>query len=427
MQMTEIKPFKAVIFNQEKIKDLSKVVCPPYDVISAQKQEYYHAIEPYNFIHILLGKDIPGEDKYQRAGKYFKDWLKAKVFTQDSAPAIYFYTQQYKVKGETKTRLGFISLLHLDDKNPNVFKHEHTRLEAKEDRFCLIKEVKANLSPIFSVFQDKKRIIQRVYQQHVQQMIPFIDVTDDEGTNHKLWRLDSPDVVKFMEEGMSQENIFIADGHHRYEVACAYRDLMKQNLGSITGKEDFNYILSYFTNTDPRGLSIFPIHRLVKLSSGFNFDSFVSAVSEYFDVEEAKDRIQFFQYLEKAGLAEHVIGAYKDKRYWLLRLKNVKILDKEISDKSKAYRMLDVSILNHLVFKKVLNLNVEDKKDLTFSPHAEEFMQKIDEDDSYIGFFLNPVKMEQIIEVALGGERMPAKSTYFYPKVLSGLVINKLS
>jgi len=423
--MTKIKPFRAVIYNQEKIRDVSHVVCPPYDIISSDAQEYYHERNPYNLIHILLGKDTPNEDKYKRAGNYFRDWLKNKILIQDECPNIYFYSQQYNLKGERKTRLGFIALLHLEDNNTSVFGHEHTRLEPKEDRLRLLKSVRANLSPIFVLSSDKKRIIQRAYQQCLQDKKPFIDIKDEDKILHKLWRIDSPDILSDIEKKMSGENIFIADGHHRYEVACTYRQEMKERLGSINGEENFNYILAYFTNVESHGLTVLPIHRLVKLDSSFSMNTFQQNLNNYFDVDEVKDKTRFFFLLEKAGSSEHVLGVYKGKRYWLMRLKNVKILDKVINDKPSEYRSLDVAILNYIVLKKILELDFEDKERITFSPITDELIKRIDNDNSYIAFFLNPVKIQQIISVALSGEKMPSKSTYFYPKVLSGLVINK--
>jgi uncharacterized protein (DUF1015 family) len=425
--MTKLKPFQAVIYNHEKVKDISKVTCPPYDVISADKQQYYHDLNPYNFIHILLGKDMPGEDKYQRAASYLKDWLKDKILIKESKPAIYFYSQEYNIKGEKKTRFGFISLLGLGDKDSEVFKHEHTRLEPKEDRLKLMKQVNANLSPIFVVFQDKKRIIQRVYQNYVKSSEPFIQATDDEKTVHRLWRLDAPETIRQMQDSLTQEDIFIADGHHRFEVAGIYRDEMKKRLGDeFTGEESFNYVLSYFTNTDPRGLSILPIHRLLKLENEINLEAFKEQLKEYFDVEEVKDKTRFFFLMEKGGRTEHLLGMYKDKKFWFLRLKNIKTLDRLISDKAKEYRSLDVSILNAIVFKQILGLDAVGKDRLTYSNNSEELIREVDSDRLNLAFFLNPVKIQQIIAVALDGERMPPKSTYFYPKVLSGLVINKL-
>jgi len=422
--MAKIKPFRAFTYNQDEVKDLSKVVCPPYDVISPSSQQYFQEISLYNLIHILLGKDIPGENKYKRSAGYFKDWLKNKIIIQDDRPAIYFYNQQYNLKGERRSRFGFIALLSLDS---SIFKHEHTRLEPKADRLKLLKAVKANLSPIFVIFSDRSRIIQRTFQQEIQNKKPFIDIVDIDKVAHQVWRINSPELLKAIEASMLKENIFIADGHHRYEVSCAYRDEMKKKSGALSGEESFNYLLAYFTNLDPRGLTIFPIHRLLKLGSPLELGELRVKLSAYFDVEEVKDKNKFFFLMEKGGQAEHVLGMYKDSRYWLLRLKNVKILDKIIADKPREYRLLDVCILNHLILKNILGIELGDKERLTFSPHADELIDSVDNNASHIAFFLNPVKAEKIISIALENERMPAKSTYFYPKVLSGLVINKFN
>ena len=426
--MTKISPFRAIIYNQEKVKDLSGVVCPPYDIISPPRKDYYHNLNPHNLIHMLLGKDIPGEDKYRRAANYFKDWLKNKILIPDESPAIYFYSQQYNLKGERKTRLGFIARLYLEERNSSIFGHEHTHLEPKEDRLRLLKAVKANLSPIFVLFSDKKRLIQSIYQQHIQSKKPFIDIIDDEKIVHKLWRLDSPAILSSIQTKMSGENIFIADGHHRYEVACAYRDQMRQKVGTVKQDEDFNYTLSYFTNVGSHDLTIFPIHRLVKLDSVMDIKKFLASITDYFDIEEVKDKIRFFFLMEKARTsAEHVLGMYKDKIYWLLRLKNIKILDRVIGDKPAEFRSLDVSILNYIVLKKILKIDLDNKDILTFSPNADELIEKVDNNTLYVALFLNPVKVQQIISVALTGDKMPVKTSYFYPKVLSGLVINKFN
>ena len=426
--MTKVKAFKAVVYNQEKVGDLKKVVCPPYDVISPAAQDMLHERSLNNFIHILLAKDSPLDDKYRRAGLIFRGWLEENVLIQDERPTVYFYSQQYVIRGEKKTRLGFISLLKLgDEKGSPVFGHENTHNAAKLDRLKLIKQVKANLSPIFIVFLDKKRIIQRIFQKYIPAQKTFIEVTDDERTVHKLWKVEDPLTLKAIESSTNEENMFIADGHHRYEVACAYRDLMREKLGDqFTGEEDFNYCLAYFTNTDPRGLSILPIHRLLRLDNKFNLNDFIAKAKEYFDVDQIKDRTRFFFLMEKGGCTEHLIGLYKDKNYYLLRLKNIKILDKIIVDKPKEYRILDVAIFNYLVLRNLLKLDLNNLPDIKYSPEPVELLEEVDEDPLNIAFFLNPVKIEQIINVALGGNKMPPKSTYFYPKVLSGLVVNKL-
>jgi len=421
--MAKIKPFKAVIYNKEKVGDVAKVVCPPYDVIPKERVQYYYDKNPYNLINLILSREAPGKDKYENAGIILKDWIKSGVFARDEKPAVYFYSQQYMVRGEKKVRLGFISLMHLGAAHA----HENTRLEAKEDRFSLLKKVKANLSPIFVIFEDRKRMVQRVYQEQVRQMAPFIDITDEEKTNHKLWRLDSPEILLSIQAAMDNEDAFIADGHHRYEVACAYRDLMQKKMEAVTGEEDFNYLLTYFTNTDPRGLTILPIHRLVKIGARFDTAKVLACLSANFAVEEVKERGRFFFLMEKGGRTEHLLGMYKDNKFWILRLKNVKAIDQFIADKPKVSRSLDVSILNSMVLKEILGSEPDtNNKNIEYSHDADELIAIVDNDHSAVAFFLNSSNIKDILSVASAGEKMPPKSTFFYPKVLSGLVINKL-
>jgi uncharacterized protein (DUF1015 family) len=423
--MAKISPLQGVLYNQDAVKDLSKVVCPPYDIISPERQKYLSQLSPYNLVHLELAEDIPGEDKYRRAGDYFQELLKKEIIVRDPKPAFYFYRQDYSIKGEKKSRVGFLGLLRLEEQKSSVFGHEHTHSDAKEDRLRLIREVKANLSPIFVVFEDKKKVVSQALSPQIKNKNPLINITDDEKTTHKLWRIDEPAILEKAVEKMERENIFIADGHHRYEVACAWRDEMKKKNPAHNGQESYNYVLAYFTNIDPLGLTVLPIHRLVKLDTRPDMTAFSAKLKEYFYVEEIKDRVRFFFLMAKAGVAEHVIGMYNSRRHWLLRLRNVRVLDKLMADKPMEYRNLDVAILNAAVLERILNLDLEDKKAITFSANTEELLSAVDNDLSMVAFFLNPTKIEQIISVALKGDKMPPKSTYFYPKVLSGLVINK--
>ncbi len=422
--MTKIKPFKALSYNQDKIQDLSQVTCPPYDIISPSRQEYFHNLSPHNFINIILGKDTPGEDKYKRAADYFNTWLANKILIQDAEPAIYAYSQEYKIKGENKSRLGFIALLRLPDKHASVFGHERTNLAPKEDRLRLLKSIQANLSPIFVVFGDKRRIISVILKEYIKDKEAFINMIDDEKNTHKVWKVNDPDVLKKVQAYMEGENIFIADGHHRFEVACAYRDEMLHKVSKHSGEEDFNYTLAYFTNTDVHALSILPVHRVVTLGRRIDTNNLILSLKEHFDIEEIKDKTRFFFLLEKAGRQEHVIGMYKDSRYRLLRLKNIKILDKVMGDRPLQYRQLDVSIFNQMVLNRLVSSGTEEA-DIIYTHNAGDVLEAVDCNPASIGFLLNSAKIEQIIAVALSGEKMPPKSTYFYPKVLSGLVINK--
>ncbi|MCM8781356.1 MAG: DUF1015 domain-containing protein [Candidatus Omnitrophica bacterium] len=422
--MAKIKPFSALFYNQEKIKDISKVVCPPYDVIDTAQQEFYHTLSPYNIIHLILGKDIAGQDKYTRAKERLRTWINEKILVTDTSECVYFYLQEYKIKGERKTRLGFISLLSLDDKN-SIFSHEHTRIEPKEDRLRLLEAVQANLSPIFVLFQDKNRIILRIYEQYIEQKTPLIELTDQENILHKLWRIDEPYLLDLIQRSMRDRNIFIADGHHRYEVAVTYRNYLREKQKVCVDEEkDYDYIMAYFTNIESRGLVIIPVHRLIK-NVELDDRSFMDRIKDYFEPEEIKDKHRFFFCLEKAGLTQPTLGLYKEAHYFILRLKSLTILDKIIKDKPRQYRRLDVSILNYIILKEVLNIEPEDKERVKFDVDAEKLIMQADKNSMV--FLLNPVKIEEIIEIASAGYRLPPKSTYFYPKVLSGLLINKLN
>jgi uncharacterized protein (DUF1015 family) len=423
--MANIKPFSGFCYNADKISEVSKVICPPYDIITPLAQEHYHKKSPYNIIRLELGMDIAGQDKYRRAAVEFNKWIKEQILIQDKTPAIYFYNQDYNLKGERRSRLGFIALLQLEDKRNAVFPHERTRLEPKEDRLRLIKRVKANLSPIFVLFSDQERIIRRTYEQYIKDATPAIAAVDEERVSHKIWKLDAADALKRIQAQMLNKNIFIADGHHRYEVATSFREHMKKKLGSLSSESDINYIMAYFTSIESHGLSILPVHRLIRKVGNFRMDNFKEAIKEYFDIQELKDKNKFLFLMEKAGARQNTLGMYKDKTFYLLRLKSIKILDKEILDRPKDYRALDVSILNYLILRKFFALDLEDKEKIKFSPDCAEFISEVDHNKNSLAFFLNPVKVEQLVSIAAKGEIMPSKSTYFYPKVPAGLVINK--
>lgn len=424
--MAVIKPFSAVTYSQEKIADLSSVVCPPYDVISSQAQEAYYKLHPYNMIRLILSKDTPEENKYKFSARCFKEWLKQGILVKEKEPAIYLYNQVYAIKGEKKNRLGFISLLRLDENKNIVFPHEATRIEPKEDRFRVMKAVKANLSPIFVLFSDAKRVIQRTWEGYFKHR-PFIDIVDRENVRHQLWKITDKDAVDRIVSSMRDRQIFIADGHHRYEVALRFQQEMRK-IGGTDPEADYNYVMTYFTNIESRGLAVLPIHRIMKEAKGFNFDNFKNELAKYFDMEEIKDRIKFFFLMRKSGERQHTLGMYKDSKFYLLRLKNPKIIDTlGIAVKSREYVSLDISLLNILVIKRLLNLDIEDKERICFSHDEDELIKECDRSKNCIVFFLNPVRIEQLVSIAEQKECMPSKSTYFYPKVLSGLVINKFN
>ncbi len=417
--MTEIKPFKAVHYNPEKIHDFSHVVCPPYDVISPPQQEAYHNASPYNFIHIELAKDKAGDDKnqkYTRARETFEHWLKDGVLIQDEKPCIYYYRQEYKIQGERHSRMGFISVMKLES-GGKIFPHENTHASPKEDRFKLLSSVGANLSPIFVCFSDRERRVEKIFVTHVSLTKPFISVTDQDGVKHMVWRLDDPAYINEIVGTLSHQTLFIADGHHRYEVAQEYQRAKISRMEKTTGQEPFNYVMTYFTNIDSRDLKIFPLHRLVhRISGSLNF------LEDHFRTDRIKSRQELLILLAKAGQNEHAFGLYTKEGIVLLRLKNKALIDKFIKDGSKEFRRLDATILKYFILDK---LGVK-SEEITYTKDINEVIANVDAGDAQAGFILNPVKIPQLKAVALNGERMPPKTTYFYPKLLSGLTVHRV-
>ncbi len=421
--MTEIKAFKGIHYNSEKFTNATKVVCPPYDVISPAQQDAFHTRSEHNFIRLEAGKDKPGDDKdhnkYTRARDVFNQWMQEGVLVQDDQPAIYYYRQEYKIQGERHSRLGFFAAMKIQDaSNSKIFPHENTHAAAKEDRFKLWTTVGADLSPIFVCFSDRERKVEKIFVTQVAIVKPMFEATDDDGVKHMFWKLDDPKLVSQIVGSLANQALFIADGHHRYEVSCEIRRQKMSQIAKPTGDEPFNYVMTYFTNMDSKDLKIFPMHRIVKQLPGQ-----LSFLEEYFRMDKIKSKAEFSILLAKAGQNEHAFGLYTKDGYTLLRLKNKALIDKTIKEGSREYRRLDATILKYFVFDK---LGVK-SEDIIYTKDSVEVTSKVDEGIAEAGFLMNPVKIQQLKDVALNGERMPPKTTYFYPKVLSGLTTYRIS
>lgn len=421
--MLEIKPFRAVYYNQEKVGDLSRVVCPPYDVISPQQQEDYYNESEYNFIRIMLGKETPeddrGNNKYTRAKKTFEQWLREGILKEDDRPCIYCYQEEYTILGEKYHRLGVISLMKLQEgKDSKIFPHENTHSKAREDRFKLWRTLSSNLSSIFVCFSDREKKIDQILRRDVMGQEPFINIVDKDGVRHMLWRLEDPKLIQRVVDILSNQQLFIADGHHRYEVAQQYQKSKLSGVENSNGQEPCNYVMTYFTNMDSKSLKIFPVHRVVK-----DFPEDVSFLEELFRIDKIKSKEELALFLARAGRNEHAFGLYLKGGMRLLRLKNKLLIDKHITEGSKAYRRLDATILKYFVLDRV---GVK-SEDIIYTKDLNEATSYVDQGRARATFIMNPVKVQELREIALNGERMPPKTTYFYPKVLSGLTVYKMA
>ncbi len=421
--MTQIRSFKATYYNPKKVDDISQVVCPPYDVISPKEQVAFHQAHPFNYVRVLLGLEKPGDssrdNKYSRAKKVFAEWIEKGVLIEDERPCLYIYRQEYKVFGQRKSRLGFLALMRLHDKEQSkVFPHENTHMAAKVDRLRLLRNVKASLCPIFVCYSDQYKKVEDIFQSFIHQNQPFINVVDPDGVRHVLWRMDDETAIGQVQSFMLDQALFIADGHHRYEVGMEYRRLRLQDKKRATGKEPFNYIMTYFTNLDSKDLVILPIHRVVKkMPKNLDF------LEEFFRVDRVSDINELKILLGRAGKNENAFGLYTSDVIKLLRLKNKTLIDEHIHEGSKEYRNLDATILKSLIFDRIKIVSEE----IIYKKDMQEAVDMVNNREAAACFILNPVRVDQLKSVALNGEKMPPKTTYFYPKVLSGLTIYNMN
>lgn len=425
--MAEIKPFRGVLYNPKKV-DIEKVVTPPYDVISQSAQTRFYRTDKHNAIRLILGKeekkDTPNNNRYTRANIFLTSWLKEKILARDKKPAIYIYTQEYLYKGKRRKRFGFIALMKIEDpRESGVLPHEYTLQKPKEDRFNLISKTKANLSPIFSLFEDKKNSMNILLKSFTKNKEPLF-ITEQEGVVHRLWRADSEKIIKKITAEMNGKKIFIADGHHRYEVALIYRNKMRKS-GAFTGS--MNYVMMYFSNlSEGNNLTILSTHRVVRNIEGFDESAIIFKLKKYFDVKKTRRIEDLFERLEKPTREKHVFGMNAGKgKFYLLALK--KNLSPEVlieSDKTPSLKRLDVTILHEVIINKILCIK-NPESSIKYVRNELDASKLVESGFYKIAFFLRPTKVTQMKKIAEKGEMMPQKSTYFYPKLLTGLVINK--
>lgn len=420
--MSSVKPFQAVFYNKEKFDNLSYVFCPPYDVISKEQQDGYYKQNSYNFIRLELGKETPKDNakdnKYIRANKTYEEWLKKGILIKDDTPCVYFYKQDYKYLGQKYTRTGFLALLNIsEEKEVRILPHEHTHAAAKTDRHMLWSALKSNLSPIFVGYSDKSGTVDKIFFKDVSTQKPYLETVDQDKVKHVIWRLTDPAKIEQIHNVIEGQNIFICDGHHRFEVANQMRRDMLKKVKHPTNKEPFNFVMTYFTNLDSKDLQLFPIHRIVK-----KFPISVNLLEQYFRIDKIKNKSDFLVLLARAGQNEHAFGLYNKTGMYLLRLKSKTLVEKMVQEGSKDYKNLDAAILKSFIFDQV---NIQ-PDEIIYSKDPAEVMSFVDEGKAEAGFLLNAVPIKQLKTIALNDERMPPKTTYFYPKVLSGLTIYKM-
>ncbi len=419
--MPTIKPFRAWRYDGGKVRDFSAVTAPPYDVISREEQESLYRRNPHNVIRLELAKEASGDtathNKYSRAASTLDEWKSSGVLVHDKVPALYVYVQDYKEEGKAKRRLGFFAAMELDEKA--VLKHENTLAGPKVDRLSLIKATRTNLSPIFGLFEDAKGLVNKSLAGAAKQK-PVADAMHD-GVRHRLYIERRPRVIDAVRRVLKPKPMFIADGHHRFEVACQYRDLRRAENGHGDGA--YNYVMTYFADVAHNPFKIFPTHRLVK-SPGDP----LPALGRLGKLEKVKSLADVLKRLDK-NRVETKDKAYQFGVYGRKTGFHILTLDKTNAPKRSAGPVdaLDVSALHEHVIAPVFGVRrIARSEKIDFSRDAKAAVKKVDEGKFDTALFLRPTSLKEMIVASKKGLKMPQKSTYFWPKLITGLVFHGL-
>jgi uncharacterized protein (DUF1015 family) len=426
--MAEIEPLRALHYDLSQVGRLSDVVAPPYDVIDAEQREELLARSPYNVVAVDLPQgsgrgeeDRGARDPYISAGDLFDSWQLQGAVVRDGEPAVWAHTQRYVgPDGIEQTRRGFFCRVRIEEYGPGgVRPHERTHPGPREDRLRLTRATRANMSPIFSLYSDPERAAWAALQATTQQD-PWGEATDGEGTVHRIWRVADPRAIAAVQQATSGRELLIADGHHRYETARAYA----QEVG---GEGEHQYVLMCLVALEDPGLTVFPTHRLVKGLDAERRERLAQALRDNFELA----KVPLGEIAPPAGTGPLALG-YIDAQFtqpWRLTLKDQAIADTALAGHSEPYRHLDTGILEALLLKGALGLSDEDISHLHDFGYARDTAQAVElvQRGAYdVAFLMRPTPVAQVREVAQAGENMPPKSTFFFPKLLTGLLFNPL-
>ncbi|OOP57029.1 MAG: hypothetical protein AYP45_05755 [Candidatus Brocadia carolinensis] len=436
--MAIIKPFRGLRYNQGVITDMASVMTPPYDVISPQERERYYQIHPNNIIRLDFGKDLPGDsekaNKYTRAAEFFRAWRKEGILRQEDSPAIYIYDQEFLSGNIWLTRRGFIALVRLEpfDKG-SIYPHEQTLPGPKADRLKLTQSCRANLSSIFALFPDETNEIDADLLAMTSTK-PEVDFVGDTGVKNKLWVIKEKQAIDRLVGRMKEKPLFIADGHHRYETAMVYKEQMQKEHGGSQADLPSDYVMMVCVSMSNKGLKILPAHRLVRNIKDFHLDRILPVLHESFQIELLGKGCAVKDCMARLNNAPEthafIMYAGQEDAYYKLSLNNEKIIDTIFANDHPEWRHLDAGILHGVIISKVLGIAADDvtiKEYVKYVKEETEAVSLVRSGQYQLAFFLKPTRIEQVKEIASTRKVMPPKSTYFYPKLITGIVINSLT
>jgi uncharacterized protein (DUF1015 family) len=443
-RMAEIFPFRAFRYNGARV-DPAKVLTQPYDKITPAMAEKYAAASPYNLIPVEKGKvlsdDTPGNNVYTRAAKALEDWIRAGVIVRDATPSLYAYFQEYTVPGTTDRRVckGFIALGRLEDYSSGVvFRHEQTLSGPKADRLELLRLTGTETGQLFMLYSDAAARVDSLLDVSTRGT-PEVEVRDEYEVVHRLWPVTDAKVIGTIQSEMAEKKLVIADGHHRYETALAYRDECRARAGRVDRNAPYEKVMMTLFNTMGKGLTILATHRVVANVTGFSFERFRSALADAFDWRQyrfagAADRAEAYKNfradLAGRGKEQRAIGVYPgDGSFYLCLLKKDADLEALLPGVSAAERQLDVVLLHRLMLERGLGITpdaVKAEKNMIYEREMDRAIAEVDQGRAQICFLLNSVTVETVAAMAMAGEVLPQKSTDFFPKLMSGITLYRL-
>lgn len=424
--MATVRPFRAIRYDESVVGDLNKVVSPPYDVISPEDRVHYHKLHPNNFVRLVLGEEFASDtdtnNRFTRAGAYLEDWLAKGILKQDDQPAIYVYQQVFEHNGQRKTVRGFtckVKLASYDEKV--ILPHEWTLARPKSDLAVLIRQVNANLDCVYGLYDDADGVMDAIMDKAMEGK-PIEQATDKAGVVNTLWALTDPAEVETVVSFLANKQIAIADGHHRYETALAYRDEMREKSGCTCGECEFDYVMMTLVNVYEPDMTIYPTHRVLANLPRQALDGLIDNLKDTFEAKASSKDTLIEDMAREGG-----IGMYRPGKAMILVPKPG---IESLLPGAEPSRKLELSKLHKLILEKHLGIDDEKLRNqahIIYTRDADEAFGLVDSGERQIAFFVNHIPVKAVLDIAAAGEKMPQKATYFYPKLLSGLTLRKLS
>lgn len=440
--MADILPFQAVRYGKQYADELDSLICPPYDIISPEEQDSFYETHPLNIIRLVLGKqhpdDTPEHDRYTRAAETLRTWLKDGVLEHTESPGFTVYQMEYTLPdGGTRVVDGIISLVRVGEYGPGkVLPHEKTYLGPKEDQLKLLRACHANFTPIHALFSDEEGLVSAQYKELIESS-PDRRATLGDGVIHRTWRLEDKAALDKIVETIKGSSLLIADGHHRYETALAFRDEMRAK-GAAQADGGHEFVMMYLTSMSHPGLTVLPAHRMIDRDGDLNIAEAIERIENYFEIEQldysAENSRQVAEQLiskisessSNAGIMG--IAVRNEPCFRLIRVKDLDKVVAEIDPQiPSAIRSLDVTILREVVMGIGFGIDAGQSEGIIdYTPSAVDALEKVLKGEKQVSFIINPTRVDQVRVAAELGHKLPHKSTYFYPKISSGLVLRTL-